>query len=488
MNVADRLPRGDRLALEEPSGRSVTFDALRADADRFAAGVAARLSPGDPVLLLLPMGVDLYRALAGLLLAETPAVVVDPSAGLTRIRAALGAVGVRGLIGTPKAQLLRLLPELPLFPGPESLYASPGWLPFTDRIDTLGGAALPPPATPDDRVALLTFTTGSTGRPKATPRTHGLLDAQRAILHAHMGLGPDDVDLATLPIFALASLAAGARVRLADCDLRQPGAADPTRIAAQLAEGVTTCTASPAFFRQIVRSGSVFPGVRSVFTGGARVPAALLREMCRVFPDARVEVVYGSSEAEPIATIDARAGLEEIDAAERDGRGALVGAPVSAVDVWLRDPDTGLDVSGASAVGEVVVAGPHVNPGYWRDPEADARTKLVRDGRIWHRTGDLARRDARGRLLLVGRVGEGVAGFLPFPVEAAAERVAGVTRAALMEMGGEAVLVYSGDADVSALRDATGVVRVVRAPEIPVDRRHNAKVDREAVRRILARG
>jgi acyl-CoA synthetase (AMP-forming)/AMP-acid ligase II len=394
------------------------------------------------------------------------------------MRAALGSVGARGLIGTRTAHVLRLLPEL----RGGSLLACPDWLPFTERLDDLLGEPLAPPDTSDDRVALLTFTTGSTGRAKATPRTHGLLDAQRGILYAHMGLGSDDVDLATLPIFALASLAAGVRVRLADCDLRRPGEADPARIAAQLETGVTTCTASPAFFRQVVRSGSVFPGMRAVFTGGARVPASLLREMCRVFPNARVEVVYGSSEAEPIATIDAREALTEIDAVEREGKGALVGTPVAEVDVWLRDPDTGMDVSD---VGEVVVAGPHVNPGYWRDPEADARTKLTRDGRIWHRTGDLARRDAGGRLLLLGRVGEQVDGFLPFPVEAAAERVAGVTRAALMEIEGDAVLVYSGDADATALRDATGVGRVMRVREIPVDRRHGAKVDRAQLRRLL---
>jgi acyl-coenzyme A synthetase/AMP-(fatty) acid ligase len=125
-------------------------------------------------------------------------------------------------------------------------------------------------------------------------------------------------------------------------------------------------------------------------------------------------------------------------------------------------------------------------PSYWRDPSADARTKESLYGRVWHRTGDLARQDAMGRLVLVGRVGEAVAGHFPLPVESAAERVAGVTRAALMPRRGLPLVVYSGSAPESDVRAATGIASVLRVAEVPVDRRHNAKIDRARLRTLLA--
>ncbi len=410
------------------------------------------------------------------------------------MRGAFARARLLGVIGPPLVQALRLLaPEL----RGGALYASAGWCPFTERIGAIehsGGAvgatetaktsvssSLPP-----NTLALITYTTGSTGRPKAVARTHGLLDAQHRALQGHMKLRASDVDLATLPIFALNSLAAGATVAIADCDLRRPGAADPTRILDQIARhGVTTISGSPAFFARIVEGlearESVLPQIRAVWTGGARVSAALAQRLCAVFPEATVEIVYGSTEAEPIATIDCRADSQALTDGEADGRGALVGLPVPEITVRVVRSGT---LEEAEDIGEIIVTGAHVNPAYWEDPEADAANK-IRDGeRVWHRTGDTGRRDSTGRIWLVGRTGDVVDGLHPFPVEAAAERVQGIRRAALIDFGG-ALLCVEGDGDLDAVRIAAGVARVRRVANIPVDRRHNAKVDRTALRGLL---
>src|SRR5205807_4714256 len=85
-----------------------------------------------------------------------------------------------------------------------------------------------------DTPALLTFTSGSTGQPKAAVRTHGFLLAQHRALERSLRLQPGEIDLTTLPIFLLANLASGVTSVVPNADLRYPGSIDPSRVVAQI--------------------------------------------------------------------------------------------------------------------------------------------------------------------------------------------------------------------------------------------------------------
>ncbi|MBN2799223.1 MAG: AMP-binding protein [Deltaproteobacteria bacterium] len=474
---------GDRVAILAPDGESVSFAELHRRVSRRAGALAALgLPPGARIVLLQPMGIALYEVLLALFHGGYTAVLVDPSVGLRRVGGALAAVGVDGLIGTGKAHALRLL--LPALRGGR-LYASTSWTPLpARRWSSLSGPRVDPVAPPGP--ALITFTSGTTGVPAPFPRDHSFLLAQHQVLAGHMGLGPGDVDLPTLPVFLLNSLAAGATCVLPDGDLRDVSALDPARLVRQIrAHRVTTTSGSPAYFERLVRhlegEGAQLAGLDKVFVGGARVSAALLRRMCAAFPAARVELVYGSTEAEPIATLSAREHLDALSAGERDGRGALVGRQVPGLALRIARPDgSPLDERGPGAVGEVLVAGDHVNTAVTPGRE----DKLREGARVWHRTGDAGWRDDSGLVWLVGRVGQDVAGRWPFQVEPLAEAVAGVRRAALVEHLGQPLLAWEGDADDQEVRAAVGLV-TRRLPAIPVDPRHRAKVDRRALRALL---
>lgn len=477
---------GERVAIAEPGGATVTFAALDDRVRRLAGGLhRVGLRPGHRMVLLLPMGIDLYVTLLGLLQGGHTAVLVDPSSGLRRVGQALERIGVHGLLGTGKAHWLRL--AVPALRGGR-LYASTTWTPLpARRIRSLSGEPLDPVHPPDGEPALVTFTSGTTGVPKAIGRSHAFLLAQHRVLAGHMGLSPDDVDLPTLPVFLLNSLAAGATCVLPDGDLRDVASLDPARLVAQVrAHGVTTTSGSPAYLRLLAdhlrATGQTLP-LAKVFAGGARVPAELLADLRAVLPDARVEVVYGSTEAEPMATLDAEAVLGETAARERAGEGVCVGLPVPGLRVRLVDPDTRAQVP-RGETGEVLVTGDHVNQAYYRDPESTAALKVSHGGAVWHRTGDVAWEDEVGRLWLVGRVGQQVAGRWPFQVEAAVEQVPGVDRAALVAVDGEAVVAWTGTAEPAAVAVAAGA-RAVRVAELPLDPRHRAKVDRVALTRQL---
>jgi acyl-CoA synthetase (AMP-forming)/AMP-acid ligase II len=324
----------------------------------------------------------------------------------------------------------------------------------------------------------------------------------------------------TLPIFVLNSLAVGAITVLPDFDPRQPAAIDPAAVMARIeAEKVTTTSGSPAFYAALCHWCALHGRrlrVRALFTGGAPVPPALARLLVDTVIGTP-HVVYGSTEAEPVSGIDARAMLA---AMSRDARGlppdgVCVGAPVPEVGVKLieaRDDAVSLDARGwaalevaPGAVGEIVVCGDHVLTSYLDDPQADRLTK-IRDGdRVWHRTGDGGRFDSDGRLWLMGRVRwrirrEGKI-WWSLPAEVRALMVQNVRHAAFFGMpdprlGERAVLVVEtlGDQLLDAERDRLEralapmpVDEILAMPRIPRDPRHESKTDLEALKQWLER-
>lgn len=207
-------------------------------------------------------------------------------------------------------------------------------------------------------------------------------------------------------------------------------------------------------------------------------------------------------------------GVSLAELAESEGEGYLVGRASPVADLALVDlpeiapplPESGLSgfrvPEGAS--GEVLVRGPHVNQRYIGDDEAVRRYK-VRDpnGSLWHRTGDLARRDAAGRLWLTGRVPDRFTHrgrlLLPFVIEAAlSEAIPEARQAALIAHAAapEGELVVTSDpAQTEAVAAAArsfllgrdlAALPVRWVPAIPTDARHNSKIDRPALREQLA--
>ena len=249
---------------------------------------------------------------------------------------------------------------------------------------------------------------------------------------------------------------------------------------------------------------------RSSTTGGAPVFPPLLQELRSALPKGRVVVVYGSTEAEPIAHLD----WDEADAADLDamyaGKGLLVGRPVHQIDLRILINRWGEPLPAINARefaelslppeqgGEIVVSGAHVLAGYLNSI-GDEETKFRVEGEVWHRTGDAGYLDADGRLWLLGRAGAVIQDergtIYPFAAECAASQLAWIERSALAKRNGERLLAVQlgpgAPADVDRRVKETlswaKLDRVVRVPGIPVDRRHNAKVDYPALEKELER-
>ena len=523
MNVAEILHQHaagdpDQVALADVRRgriRRTTY----ADLDRRAGQLAellrrSGLRPGDTVLVMHRMSSELYIALAAIFRLGLVAMFVDPSAGSAYLERCCRLHPPRALIASSKAQLLRLwMPALRRIPltfsfgcrVPGAFRAEHAWRLAGD--ETIA-------ATDSNAPALVSFTSGSTGAPKVIVRTHEFLLAQHRAIEQSLALTSGEVELVTLPIFVLANLASRVTSLIPDVDLRRPDAVDPAPMVHLLSElNANRAAAPPVVFERIAdhceRTGAVLPAVCKVFTGGGPVSPKLLQRLQQVVPQAEITVVYGSTEAEPISTV-ALSDIAPGDFAATDaGHGLLAGRPVDSVRVEILEDRWGRALGPltshefeklcrpAREPGEIVVHGPHVLDGYLGNGGADLENKIRVEDRVWHRTGDAGYFDERGRLWLLGRCAARVRDdrgeLYPFSVEHAALRHDTIRRAAVVGLRGERVLAVelrrrSQVPDLASLLKSltfAGVdsVRIVR--RLPVDRRHNSKVDYAALRTQL---
>lgn len=511
LDNAARCP--DRIALADQAHgreRTVTYGQL---ARRMAAGAATLrrlgLPPGRTLLVFQPVSIELYELMLAAFHGGLRVMLADPSAGREFLAHCCDRVPPDAFFGPWPAQVLRwttpALRRIPL------AIRTGGWLPGTVTWQPGDEVAHPVEVGPDEP-ALITFTSGGTGTPKAAVRSHGFLLAQHRALARALTFEDGEADLITLPVFVLANLASGLTSVLAATNLARPGTPDAAAVRAQCARfGVTRCTASPAFFEGLLAGGKM-PAFAKVFTGGAPVYPDLRRRLRAALPDAAIHAVYGSTEAEPIAHCGESAAATTVTAM---GGGLCAGPPVPDLELRIIADHWGaplgpLDEAAFAALtvpsgqaGEIVVAGDHVLGGYLNGV-GDNETKVAVADRVWHRTGDAGWLDAAGRLWLLGRGAAKLPAFpahpdlpadalaYPFAVECALRETFPDIRAAAIEWHGERVLAVApppAPPKLAALTEAArafGIGRVTVLATLPLDRRHQAKIDYPALRQAMA--
>jgi olefin beta-lactone synthetase len=497
---ADDTAHADDIAYADgATGTEISFSDLRRKVDRIATGLAARgLKPGDRVAVLVPPSIDLLTTVYAVWRAGGITVIADRGLGLGGLGRAVRSARVSWIIGTRQsiaaARTLR-------------------WAGGAKAIDVREYAkrerdgALPDAPLGDHDAAIL-FTSGATGPAKGVRYTHGALAAQRDALAITYGITPTDRLVAAFAPFALFGPALGIASATPDCDVTKPG----QLTAATLFEAcnklnATMAFASPAALANVLATNAgVAPltSLRVVMSAGAPVPAETLTALQPLAPNATFHTPYGMTEALPVCDIDL---TEIVRAEERIGRrGVCVGQAVHGAEIMIAplsfDSAAPITAVPVEEMGEIMVRAPWLSAGYnglWLT-ETNARPTDAH-GRIWHRSGDVGHIDDQGRLWVEGRsvhvisTANGVQ--TPVPLERQVEATLDRTRVAAVGVGPVGVqvvviVVENRDGD-DGLADATLArkVRVAVAPQLiaavlqrkalPVDIRHNAKIDRTAV-------
>lgn len=467
------------------------------------------LSTGDRILLLARPGFKLYVLMIAMLGLGIVPVMIERGMPRQKLRAVLQQSGLKGVLG--ERSVLRFWP---LFP---ALWSLPRWSldstswglkKWASNEATTGISTASCLPLPDDAHGIITFTSGSTGLPKGADRSHASLIAQHLAIRSHWPDQDTDIDMPSFPVLVLHNLCCGIQTVLPNTDLAFPRNVQASQVLPQIiAKHITRLTGSPAYIQGLTDYAAkrqwAYNDVRSVVIGGATLNRTQAIRCRQVFPRAEILIVYGSTEAEPIAEVS----LEEWLTKWSEQPGHLVGKPASVAQVRIVSLDADLiDEQAVDSAtlkpgqeGEVLVAGNHVLKQYVDNPQATAENKIPRtDGLVWHRTGDTAIQDEQGRLWLTGRVkdrlqvnGQAVS---PYPIEKALDEVAGITRSAVIDHQGKPVLVLQGSPSDPA--EALGILGrfglqkalVCNVKSMPVDARHNSKLDRPTMRSSLAKG
>jgi acyl-CoA synthetase (AMP-forming)/AMP-acid ligase II len=404
------------------------------------------------------------------------------------------------------------------------------------------------PATcPDDPAAII-FTSGSTGPPKGVLYTQQMFDTQVAEIQAMYGIEPGGVDLACFPLFALFNAAMGVTTVFPDMEFSRPASADPKKLLEAANDWrVTQAFASPAVWRNVgdhcELTGDRINSLRQVFSCGAPVNAHVIRKTLGcVAPDAKMHTPYGATECLPVSTIEAAEVLGETAARTGQGAGVCVGRKFDTIE-WriiriIDEPITTIDEAEglpAGEIGELIVRGPQVSREYVTCVEANASAKIesteygVQSAEgsgpsplptphsplsPWHRTGDVGYLDEHGRFWYCGRKSqrvesaagplftECVEGVFNRHPEVELSAMVGVGRAgdqlpviavkfkpdlcALRHSGGELLADFSKLA--ATVIPASTICDWMVFEELPVDIRHNSKIDREFLRKSVVIG
>ena len=429
-NLATRAAQHpDRVAVDY-YGTRVSYAELKRDADALAGFLQRRcgVAKGDRVLLYLQNCPQFIVAYYAILRADAVVVPVNPMNRTEELRhyvedaqasvaivgqelyERISPLGVAHVVVAAYSDFLRTPSDLPIpdfVRGPRKALG----ISWADAI----GAGLAPGElrTGADDLAVMPYTSGTTGKPKGCMHTHASVQATTVPYLYWRGASEDSVVLSALPMFHVTGMQAGMNAPLyrgatlvvlsrwdRDCAAMQIERARVTTWSA-ITTMLVDFLANPRLADYDLSSLRVLGG------GGAAMPEAFARKLEDVFGLAYVEG-YGLSET---------MAPTHINPPHRPKR-QCGGIPIFNTDARIIDPETRAEL-GVGEVGEIVVQGPQVFRGYWRQEQATREAFVEHDGKRFFRTGDLGYYDEEGYFFITDRLKRMInaSGYKVWPAE-----------------------------------------------------------------------
>lgn len=541
VNVADRLARMAELmpaavAVACPGHGDVagkhsyatcTFEELDRDATALARGlIELGVTPGMRLVLLVKPGIEFVKLVFALLRSGATTILIDPGMGREHLVNCLASAEPQGFVAIPAAQVARLIyrrrfpqAKLNVTVGRRWFWAGETFKSVLKRGSS-SNASLPPTRASDP--AAIIFTSGSTGPPKGVLYTHEMFETQVAEIQREYDLQPGGADLACFALFGLFNSAMGITTVFPEMNFSRPASANPRKLLDAANDWqVTQAFASPAVWDKLSRycgeQGEQIPTLRKIFSCGAPVPASVLqRTLACVYAYAEMHTPYGATESLPIATIAASEVLGETADKTARGAGVCVGRKFDSVDwkiIRITDEpianDNETEELPQGEIGELIVRGPQVSSAYVTGDakKHNGMAKIADGNTVWHRMGDVGYFDDQQRFWYCGRKNHRIEGrdgrFFSVPCEEIFNTHPLVARTAVVSVHGFPCVIiepseqYQKDhgakwkhpmypnfgeelEQLAQEHELTkSLIQIMIHPSLPVDVRHNSKINRE---------
>ncbi|MFI9051723.1 long-chain fatty acid--CoA ligase [Streptomyces sp. NPDC053427] len=379
--------------------QEITYRSLWHQARQYASVLKDHLiGPGDKVAVLMTNTLDFPKVYFGALALGATVVPLHALLKADEIGYALRDSGATALVCA--APLLGEGQQAAEQAGVAVLTVRAEDDSFGPRLDALAERAVPldtyHPCGPDD-LALILYTSGTTGRPKGAMLTHTSVTLNITLsMLSPFGFQADDVLLGVLPLFHTFGQICGMGVcfRAGATMVLMPSFDAPRALELMVAHRCTVFMGVPTMYIALldaVAQAAHRPSLDRAFSGGSALPVKILEDFQEVF-GCPIYEGYGLTETSPVVAYNQPAWPR---------RPGTVGRPIWGIDVEIARPDVEdrIELLPAQETGEIVIRGHNVMAGYLNRPEATA--EVLVDG--WFRSGDLGVKDEDGYLSIVDR-------------------------------------------------------------------------------------
>lgn len=450
----------DRVFLKWPSGKETVqytgHEILKAISIVCRLLENKKVKKGDKVLVALPFSFDLVYSLLGSMSYGVITVLPPASAKRSDMLKLILRQKIKAAFLKDPGLLLRLFFKILRIK----------ILPPNSGIKTI--SHYEPQLVSGDQAALISHSSGSTGKPKAVVRTHQVLMAQHQALKKSFPPLPDQRDLPLFPNILLHNLSLGITTVIPDIpglDVRQ---IQPELLVTQMQkEKVDSLTGNVFYFNQLLsylqQHKITLSGIKELGIGGSPVPEYLPHQLKKHFINANIYIIYGSTQAEPIA-------VRKVEEQKDPALGYFVGKVHPDIELQIRNPEKLTAGTKSFPAGLIEVKGNHV---------------IHQNGSEWLETGDYGYLNVQGELYLTGRAGnEGlVKGYSHYQLEHVLMHLHGILQAAAIIQEHAFKIYLQGTIKLREVRISLSkyfpesIISSIKIVEkMPLDNRHYSKV------------
>ena len=527
MNIAERIVRTSKRI---PDKKSVVFSERQSDgsyhypfytfkqfeerSNQFAHKLTeAGIRPGMRTLLFVKPCLDFSIITFALFKIGAVPVLIDPGMGIKNLLISIKQVKPEAMVSIGLIHWIRRLKpssfeNVKVKVSLDKVGFSTNYI--YEGLDKADKSFPVYPAKDEDYSAIL-FTSGGTGIPKGVLYTHGILNAQTDALQQMFSLDETQSDLPGFPLFALFTLAMGMTSVVPDMDPTKPANCDPAKLVQNIQDNhITFVAGSPSIWEKVgkycLAHKIKLPSIKQVVMFGAPVRSEIHEMYKKILGNGDTYTPYGATESLPISLISGSEILGSKSEKTKRGDGTCIGKAVPGIEIKIIKasdiPESELLELGSEAIGEIVVSGLQVTPAYFEMPLENEKAKIIENGKIWHRVGDIGYLDRDQNLWFLGRKTHRVkvddtTTHYSIRVEAIFNQHPVIKRTALIQifrdghitpalvverLDGNTKLTGAFKGELEALARSSFHTQMIQDfylhSSFPVDVRHNIKIDR----------